>query len=422
VTLLTPSQNNSIKLGLERIYALLAKLGNPHHQVPIVHVAGTNGKGSVCAYVSSVLTEAGYRTGRYTSPHLIDWVERICINECPISSDDLSNLVAKVNSVVTTEGEAPTLFELITTVAWLYFAQEKVDIAVIEVGLGGRLDATNVIDKPLVSVITSIGKDHWQILGSTLGKIAGEKAGILKPGCPVVMGILPEEADCVVRSRIMEQKCPAIYPQPSIDIGDGWAEYTNQEATPKSIKYPLVLQGQIQLANSALAIAALEILRKSGWEKITEEAIINGMGKTKWPGRMQWTTWKDKKLLLDGAHNPPAAKILRNYIDYLISNQLNNQSQVTWVIGMLGNKDHREIFEELLRPLDSLYLLPVPDENSALPEDLASLAREVCPSLSFCGVFPDLPTVLEAATNGDNLVALCGSLYLVGHFLGSQNS
>jgi dihydrofolate synthase/folylpolyglutamate synthase len=179
----------------------------------------------------------------------------------------------------------------------------------------------------------------------------------------------------------------------------------------------------VQLANSALAIAALEILRESGWHKITEEAIVNGMAKTKWPGRMQWTTWQNQKLLLDGAHNPASAKVLRNYVDSLTSNQFNNQSQIAWMMGMLGNKDHREIFEELLRPSDSLYLLPIPDEKSALTQELACLAKEVCPSLSFCGTFPDLPNALEAAlANPDNLVVLCGSLYLVGHFLKLQNS
>jgi len=423
VTLLATSQNNPIKLRLDRINNLLEKLGNPHQKFPIIHVAGTNGKGSVCAYTSSVLTEAGYRTGRYTSPHLIDWTERICINECPISKEEFSQLVDKINDLTKLDSDKSTIFEVITAAAWLYFAQQKVDIAVIEVGLGGRLDATNVIDKPLVSVITSIGKDHWQILGETFREIAGEKAGILKAGCPAVVGILPEEAIQVVKSRTEELKCPVVYPQPSHDIGQGWAEYINQEPEAKSIKYPLVLQGQVQLANSALAIAALEILRESGWHKITEEAIVNGMAKTKWPGRMQWTTWQNQKLLLDGAHNPASAKVLRNYVDSLTSNQFNNQSQIAWMMGMLGNKDHREIFEELLRPSDSLYLLPIPDEKSALTQELACLAKEVCPSLSFCGTFPDLPNALEAAlANPDNLVVLCGSLYLVGHFLKLQNS
>lgn len=423
MTLLATSQNNPIKLRLDRINNLLEKLGNPHQKFPIIHVAGTNGKGSVCAYTSSVLTEAGYRTGRYTSPHLIDWTERICINECPISKEEFSQLVDKINDLTKLDSDKSTIFEVITAAAWLYFAQQKVDIAVIEVGLGGRLDATNVIDKPLVSVITSIGKDHWQILGETFREIAGEKAGILKAGCPAVVGILPEEAIQVVKSRTEELKCPVVYPQPSHDIGQGWAEYINQEPEAKSIKYPLVLQGQVQLANSALAIAALEILRESGWHKITEEAIVNGMAKTKWPGRMQWTTWQNQKLLLDGAHNPASAKVLRNYVDSLTSNQFNNQSQIAWMMGMLGNKDHREIFEELLRPSDSLYLLPIPDEKSALTQELACLAKEVCPSLSFCGTFPDLPNALEAAlANPDNLVVLCGSLYLVGHFLKLQNS
>ncbi len=175
-----------VDLGLERIELVLANLGNPHHRVPIIHVAGSNGKGSVCAYLSAVLTAAGYRTGRYTSPHLINWTERICIDDQPISWADLQTNLAAVEEAVSSADPIPTQFEIFTAAAWHYFAAQQVDVAVVEVGLGGRLDATNVCDRPLATVIVSISRDHWQRLGNTLAKIAREKAGILKPGVAAI--------------------------------------------------------------------------------------------------------------------------------------------------------------------------------------------------------------------------------------------
>lgn len=419
-SVIQPLQRFGVHLGLDRIVNLLANLGNPHHQVPVIHVAGTNGKGSVCAYLSSVLTEAGYRTGRYTSPHLVDWTERICLNEQPISSEELSQLLEKVQGLILSEDEPPTQFEVITAAGWLYFAQQQVDVAVVEVGLGGRLDATNVCLEPLVTIITSISREHWQQLGPTVADIAREKAGILKPGCPVVVGTLPPEAEKVVRSRALELKCPIFTPQPAREISTGWAEYQTLQNS-KLIKYPLPLAGQIQLTNSALALAALEILQQKGWQ-ISEETIINGMAKTKWPGRMQWTTWKNHKLLLDGAHNTAAAQVLRQYVDSL---DAVNHKPVNWVIGMFSDKDHADIFTALLRPGDRLFLVPIPVEpwpgrTSADLHELANLAYSICPQLSDRQMHPDLFTALEAATSTpttDDLIVLCGSLYLVGDFL-----
>jgi dihydrofolate synthase / folylpolyglutamate synthase len=412
-SLLQPFQRFGVHLGLSRIVKLLANLGNPHHQVPVIHVAGTNGKGSVCAYLSSVLTEAGYRIGRYTSPHLVDWTERICCNEQAISSEELSKLLQQVQAAINPDEEYPTQFEVITAAAWLYFAQQQVDVAVIEVGLGGRLDATNVCSHPLVTIITSISREHWQQLGPTIADIAREKAGILKPGCTAVVGPLPPDAQKVVRSRVQELQCPIVTPQPARQISSGWAEYQNIENSAL-IKYPLPLQGQIQLTNSALALAALEILQKQGWQ-IPEVAIVNGIAKTKWPGRMQWTNWRNHKLLIDGAHNPAAALALRNYVDSL------NPQSITWIMGMLSTKEHADIFKALLRPNEQLYLVPVPAHSSDDPVELAKLASDICPELNLCNSYLDLLSALESAfTSTDNLVILCGSLYLVGHFLGQH--
>jgi dihydrofolate synthase/folylpolyglutamate synthase len=423
-SVIQPLQRFGVHLGLDRIVNLLANLGNPHHQVPVIHVAGTNGKGSVCAYLSSVLTEAGYRTGRYTSPHLVDWTERICLNEQRISSEELSQLLEKVQGVIRPEDESVTQFEVITAAAWLYFAQQQVDVAVVEVGLGGRLDATNICLEPIVTIITSISREHWQQLGPTVADIAREKAGILKPGCPVVVGQLPPDAEEVVRSRALELECPIFTPQPARQIATGWAEYQTLQNS-QLIKYPLPLAGQIQLANSALAIAALEILQQQGWH-ISEEAIIKGMAKTQWPGRMQWTTWNNHKILLDGAHNTAAAQVLRQYVDSL---DAVNPKPITWVMGMFSDKDHADIFAALLRPGDRLFLVPIPVESwpgrtSADLDSLANLAYSICPKLSDRQIHPDLFTALEAAistTTTDDLIVLCGSLYLVGDFLATTN-
>lgn len=419
-SILQPFQRFGVHLGLERIHQLLANLGNPHQQVPIIHVAGTNGKGSVCAYLSAVLTAAGYRVGRYTSPHLIDWNERICINDQPILSADLEQLLFQVQAAINPAEESPTQFEVFTAAAWLYFAQQNVDIAVIEVGLGGRLDATNVCSHPLVTVITSISREHWQVLGPTLADIANEKAGILKPGCPAVIGALPPEALAVVEKRIQELAIPAIFPSPAKELkpdqNQRWVEY-------QGIKYPLPLWGEFQLMNSALAIASLQILQQQGWE-ISEQAIASGMINVKWPGRIQWTTWNNHQLLIDGAHNPAAAQVLRQYVDSLEKFPplvKGGQGGISWVMGMLSTKDHADIFKALLRTGDRLLLLPVPDHSSADPQQLATLAQNICPDLAFCDVYPNLETALDAAfTNPERLTVLCGSLYLIGHFLASR--
>ncbi len=460
-----------VNLGLERILQLLADLGDPHKDVPVIHVAGTNGKGSVCAYLSNVLTQAGYRVGRYTSPHLISWCERICINGQPIAVDTLRSLLRHIESVIRPEPATPTQFEVFTAAAWLYFAQRQVDVAVMEVGLGGRLDATNVCDRPLVTIITSISRDHWQRLGPTLADIAREKAGILKPDRPAIIGPLPLEAETVFQERIAALHCPDFWPQPAQVLENGWAEYSPISkaqgfSPPASIQYPLNLSGQHQLTNSAVAIAALYQLQQQGW-RIPQDAIIQGLATTKWPGRLQWTYWRDGqgfvyKLLIDGAHNAAAAEALRHYVESL--EPLKNEGQgeqgrqgeqgevalgrgigeigrmgkmggakskiqnpkskisVSWLMGMLSTKDHAAIFKALLRPGDRLHLVPVPGHLSAELEELGAIAQSICPNLAVCQTHADLALGLTAAMKDDQteesqLTVLCGSLYLVGHFL-----
>ena len=398
-----------VDLGLERIQAVLTNLGNPHHQVPIIHVAGTTGKGSVCAYLSAILTAAGYRTGRYTSPHLVSWRERICIDEAPIRWEDLQTHLDDVENAVSSADPVPTQFEIFTAAAWQYFAAQAVDIAVVEVGLGGRLDATNVCDQPLVTIIVSIGLDHQKRLGDTLGAIAAEKAGILNPGAPAIAGPLPSEAATVVTQRATQQNAPLSWVSPAELVTTNG----KQSLRYSGIEYPQTLLGDHQRTNSACAIAALHSLRTQGWH-ITDTAIIQGMANVRWPGRLQKTQWQGHDLLIDGAHNPAAAQSLRRYIDQTYPNQ-----PITWLMGMLQTKDHRDVFQALLRSGDRLHLVPVPEHLSAEPSELAAIAQQTCPNLTHTQTHSDLESALSVATSTavqQQPIVFCGSLYLIGHF------
>lgn len=407
--LLQDFQYFGVNLGLDRIAQLLADLGDPQAALPILHVAGTNGKGSVCAYLSSILTAAGYRVGRYTSPHLVSWCERICLNDRPIDPETLYPVLQQVKAAIRPDLPTPTLFEVVTAAAWLYFYEQQVDVVVMEVGLGGRLDATNVLDRALVSIITSIDWDHWQNLGNSLEAIATEKAGILKPHCPAVVGQLPPEARWVVEKRIAELGCPAVWVESAT-----WT-VPNSRASYNGIEYPLPLLGEAQLMNSAIAIATIQLLRQQGW-KISDEAVQTGMASAKWLGRLQWVRWHDRDLLIDGAHNVASARVLRQYAESL-------EKPIAWVMGMLSTKDHAGIFQALLRPGDRLYLLPVPDRSSANPAELATLAKSIAPDLEECYCFSLLEQALTVAISKSEFQPiLCGSLYLVGHFLQTQKS
>jgi dihydrofolate synthase/folylpolyglutamate synthase len=275
---------------------------------------------------------------------------------------------------------------------------------VIEVGLGGRLDGTNVCDNPLATVITSISREHWQVLGDTLAKIATEKAGILKYNCNAVVGQLPFEAEQVFKEKTEILNCPTVWVKPARRIKDNLAKY-------EDLTYHLPLLGDIQLMNSAIAIATLKVLQDQGW-KISDESIQAGISKTQWLGRLQWINYQNQQILIDGAHNSAAAVGLAQYVHNL-------DQSVTWVMGMLSTKDHREVLQTLLRKGDNLYLVPVPDHSSANPQELAILAQEICPELRTIKTFEDVFLALNSATENpcNDLTVLCGSLYLVGYFL-----
>ena len=247
-------------------------------------------------------------------------------------------------------------------------------------------------------------------MGPTLADIAGEKAGVIKSKCPVIVGQLPSEAREVVLAKAQELDALITFVEPAKEVRVAaansvrWAKYGDLE-------YPLPLLGTVQLNNSALAIATIKSLQQQGWE-IPELAIQTGINKTRWRGRLQWTTWNSHPLLIDGAHNPAAAIALRQYVDTL-------NKPAIWIMGMLSTKDHEDIFEALLKPHDELHLVPVPDHSSAEPEELAALATRVCPKLDSCQTYQDvftaLDTVITDPVNTERVTVLCGSLYLIGH-------
>lgn len=395
-----------IHLGLERIQQLLDALGNPHQQIPVVHVAGTNGKGSVCAFLLSILQAAGYRVGRYTSPHLINWRERITINGEWISEQDLREALQQVDTAINPEFP-PTQFEVITAAMWWYFAAQKVDLAILETGLGGRLDATNVCDRPLVSVITSIGLDHCQQLGNTLGAIASEKAGIIKPKCPVVIAENHAEAIAVLQAKVTECEAPVTWVSA--------AQPTATGAIYQGFEYPLPLLGKHQLINSAVAIATIQSLRNQGWE-ISEAAMRTGLANTQWSGRLQWIEFNldgnSHKILIDGAHNVAAAEYLRQFVDEAFPHQ-----RKRWVIGILNTKDQVGILKALLNSDDLLFPVPVPSAATTSPEDLSQMASSMLKVKSYPYASLNLGLAAAFEDQQNDVVILCGSLYLVGEFL-----
>jgi dihydrofolate synthase/folylpolyglutamate synthase len=293
---------------------------------------------------------------------------------------------------------------------WWYFAEKTVDIAIIETGLGGRLDATNVCDRPLVSAITSIGLDHCQQLGNTLAAIASEKAGIIKSKCPVVIAENDPEAIAALQVKVTERDALVTWVKSATKTAIG--------AIWQGFEYPLPLLGQHQLINSAVAIAVIHSLRSQGWQ-ISDDAIRLGMGNTAWAGRLQWIDFNlngsSRKILIDGAHNVAAAQYLRQFVDETFPNQ-----RKRWVIGILNTKDQSGILKALLHPDDLLFLVPVPNPATTAPEDLAAIATTILKTEPRC--YASLDLGLASAfydMRSDDVVILCGSLYLVSEFLSS---
>lgn len=394
--------------GLERIRTLLHALGDPQKELKFVHVAGTNGKGSVCAYLASVLRCAGYRVGLCTSPFLEDFRERIQVDGKLIPPEVLGELTELARPAAEAMEDHPTEFELITAVAMLYFRRCRCDIVVLEVGLGGALDASNVIDVPEAAVITAMGMDHAAILGPTLADIAAAKAGIIKPGGAVVsFGGCPE-ADAVIRERCREQGAQLT----EVDfsrlrvVGTG-LDGTDLEFAPYgALHVPLV--GLYQAKNAAVAVTTVEVLEKRGWE-ISRRALEQGLASVCWPGRLEVVRRAGPVILRDGAHNAHGMAATVESLRALFPGK-----KLTILMGVMADKDVEDMLK-LLAPIAGQVFTVRPESPRAMPaEELAALVnRYGVPAVPCAGVAAGLQAAAEAA-GADGAVCALGSLYLVG--------
>jgi dihydrofolate synthase/folylpolyglutamate synthase len=382
------------KFGLENTLKLAALAGNPREKLRFIHVAGTNGKGSTCAMLESIYRAAGLRTGLFTSPHLVSFRERIQVNRRLIPESKVVRLVEELR-MANKENEA-TLFEFATVMALKFFAEQKCDLVIWETGLGGRLDATNIVT-PLASVITNIAFDHQQWLGDTLGKIAAEKAGIIKPGVPVVTAADEPEALAVIEKIARAKNAPLFkVEQASRLFGTG--------KTPA-----LPLPGDHQKLNAALALATVDVLQNQ--IPVSDEKIRAGLSKVDWPGRLQLIQRPDgKKFLLDGAHNVAGAKVLREALEKNFP-----AAKRALILGVLQDKDWRHICETLAPLAARIFTVPVASERAANANDLAAACRAANPPAEIF-VCANLAGALKKSA-GDAFVVITGSLYLVGEAL-----
>lgn len=381
------------KFGLENTFRLAALAGNPQEKLRFIHVAGTNGKGSTCAMLESIYREAGLRVGLFTSPHLVSFRERIQIGREWISEKEVVRLVDKLQLLMTNfmKEQHPTFFEVVTVMALEFFAERACDVVIWETGLGGRLDATNIVT-PLASVITNIALDHQQWLGNTLEQIAFEKAGIIKPGIPAVTATDEPTALAVIKKIAAERNAPLTV------VAEGNPKFTDT----------IPLPGEHQKRNAALALATAELLQKQ--IPVSKSQIATGLKNVQWPGRLQFIEKDQRKILLDGAHNIAGATALRDAIKENF-----HVSKKTLILGILEDKDWRQICE-LLAPLaEEIFVVPVRSNRTANAEELAAFCRTVNPSAGIlaCG---SLAEALENTAH-ENFTVITGSLYLVGEAL-----
>ena len=388
--------------GLENTRKLAALAGNPQEKLRFIHVAGTNGKGSTCAMLESIYRAAGLRVGLFTSPHLVSFRERIQVNRQLIPENELVRLVEEIQPLLKQfpADNHLTLFEVVTVMALKFFAEQKCDLVIWETGLGGRLDATNIVT-PLASVITNIGFDHQQWLGDTLEKIATEKAGIIKPGIPVITATNEPSALTVIEKIAREKNAPLIK--------------VNSKFRIQNSELPLL--GEHQKLNAALALATIEVLQKQ--IPVSVVKIREGLANVSWPGRLQLIEKSNgQKFLFDGAHNVASAKVLREALEKNFP-----AKEQTLILGILQDKDWRQICEILSPMAGKIFLVPVASERSASPKELAEICRAanpaakvfVCDSLK--DAFEKNGSRGRSPYQAENLIVVTGSLYLVGEAL-----
>lgn len=401
-----------IKLGLDNIQRLLSLLGDPHRGLKALHVTGTNGKGSVCAYAASVLQEAGYRVGLYTSPHLVRFNERIQVDRSPISDDDVLRLWSGMQPAIQSMTAArsidhPTFFEVTTAMAFQYFREHDVDVAVVEVGMGGRMDATNVVDG-LVSVVTRVDLEHTEHLGKTVTRIAREKSGIIKPTSRVVT--VAQEALPIIEARCREIHAPLLVLGRDMHAERRAYDLHGQDVQVRGpfgeLELRIPLLGSFQVENLAIAVGALTELRSSGFE-VPDDAIRRGVGSVRWPGRLDLVR-EAPTVLVDGAHNRPATEALARALRELFPGR-----KFALVVGILNDKDLKGM-ATALGPLVSGVYAGRPNSPRAFDaEEVANAFRPFTESVSSPTVRGALEAAMSAAVPGD-IVLVTGSIYTAG--------
>ncbi|MEA4815650.1 MAG: folylpolyglutamate synthase/dihydrofolate synthase family protein [Lachnospiraceae bacterium] len=403
------------KLDLSRIFELLSRLGNPHEGLKVIHVAGTNGKGSVSSMIASVLFEAGYKTGVYTSPHLVSYNERYTINNKNISDELFAKYIGKIKNIcldMEKQGIGhPTPFEVLTAAAFCFFNDEKVDIAVLEVGLGGRFDATNVIASPILSVIASVSYDHMEFLGYTLDKIAYEKGGIIKENSPVALYRQSEEVYNVIYNICKEKKSKLYYPRNqkiniiSKDLNNTVFSVSNEYISYENVK--LNLLGDYQIENSALVLLCFKALADAGLF-VPRNIILKGVEKAFWPGRMEKIS--DKPLVfLDGAHNIEGIRMLVSSIKGYFEGR-----NIILLTGVLADKEYEEMYS-LIAPLAKHIVVTKPNSSRGLSAE--KLAETIKKSNKNITTESDIKKAYIKALNlteKDDVLVCAGSLYLIG--------
>ncbi|MEW6302919.1 MAG: folylpolyglutamate synthase/dihydrofolate synthase family protein [Verrucomicrobiota bacterium] len=414
------------RFGLEKTRRLAELCGNPQEKLRFIHVAGTNGKGSVCAMLESIYRHAGLRVGLYTSPHLVAFGERIQVNRRLIPEGDIIRLVEQMRGHLTAflQEDHPTFFEVVTVMALQYFAEQNCELVIWETGLGGRLDATNIVT-PLASVITNIGLDHQQWLGETIAKIAAEKAGIIKPGVPVITAAEDPEAWPIIKARARELKSPFFRLSSIPDVPPGRKRPTGSEWEDDVVHvYPffgfgpggmpeqpprLSLAGEHQMMNAALAVSVVQTLQQE--IRVSIDTVCEGLENVHWPGRLQRIERGGQTILLDGAHNPEAAAALRTALREFEE----DPSRVTLILGMMRDKDCEKVCRTLATTAKRILLVPTNSERSAAPADLAGFCRNAHPNAD-TRVCDSLADALRQS-EGTPWVVITGSLYLVGEAL-----
>jgi dihydrofolate synthase / folylpolyglutamate synthase len=396
-----------IKLGLETIGTMLAALNNPHRSYRCIHIAGTNGKGSVAAMLAEILRVAGFKVGRYTSPHLERFNERICIDNVPVDDAQIVRSCLRTMEIKDLPRQ-PTFFEFTTAMAMEIFEQNEVQWAVIETGMGGRLDATNVIE-PVATIITNISLEHKNYLGSTIAAIAGEKAGIIKKNVPVITAVRQPAAREVVQREAARKQAPLYrLGRDFRSRREKRAQFSYSGIDHRWPHLNLGLTGDYQVENASLVMAACEILMRSGQIAMAPAAIHQGLSSTRWPGRLE-VAGTAPDVILDGAHNLMSARLLGKHLTRYYKDR-----SVTLVVGILDDKPYRSIMKDLTAPCRRV-IVTQPDIDRALPaEHLEAIAREFCPHVEVRRNVGEAVRYALATSSKEDVVCIAGSLYVVG--------